>query len=120
LKKSLLLAALVLTGCQSQKPPSVIGAGQQAQLSAVIASSRYLRDYCQRSDIAADKVLTQQMLTFVQKRGWAVDAQTSAELAQRQQQRYQTLQQDTTPLADKCLQLSTFLAPFSRAIQTEK
>lgn len=110
-KSSLLLVTLFfLTGCQQKLAHPVIAEKEQLdQLSALVAGSSYLRQYCHRSDIPADPQLLSAALNQAGQHDWRVSPDT---LMEASQQRFQALTQDKVSPEMRCAALNGAMAPF--------
>lgn len=112
---SLLLSASLLTGCSlstsGQDTPSA--QPQQAeQLATLVASSGFLRDHCQRSDVPAEATLIVAAHSQAKSKGWVLNGIAEQQLAARAKSILTDLNQDGTPLAEKCAYFNQQLAPF--------
>ncbi|BEM57031.1 secretion protein [Serratia marcescens] len=121
--RSLTLAAaatLLLAGCQQQtsQPPPPANV-QVNQLSALLAGGQFLRQNCARADIPDDGRLQRTALRVAELRGWDTQATEYRQLTARAQQRYQALQQDSTPMSEKCAALNRSSARFIATAQAE-
>ncbi|MBJ2066873.1 type II secretion system pilot lipoprotein GspS [Serratia odorifera] len=115
-------AVVLLAGCQQtalqlQTQPSLTA--QLDQLSALLAGSQFLRQHCARTDIPDDASLQRSAIGMAQQRGWNTQPAEYRQLPVRAQQRYQQLQQDGTPLQQKCAALNTSTARFIAAAQSD-
>lgn len=119
LKKSLLLAiATLLVGCQHPAPSAPVHtiAAQIDQVANVLASARFLRNACQRSDILTEQPLQQRLLQEARRRGWNSGAKQWALLPQKSEERYQALQGDSLPVTQKCQRLNQSTGAILRAL----
>ncbi|MBO1502431.1 MULTISPECIES: type II secretion system pilot lipoprotein GspS [Serratia] len=122
MKKLILLSFvscnILLTGCatstQSNTDPTLNGQHQQ-QLAALIAGSEYLKENCQRSDIPAMSVLTKTAISEAKKKQWPVDETLSDTLPTEARNIINRLNQDPTPVAQKCAYFNQSLATFIEA-----
>jgi general secretion pathway protein S len=122
----MLLPTMLMQGCQQSSrsyAEETPVQKQLAQLSAILASSEYLRNQCNRNDIPDKKDLTQKALNMAKDRGWDSGAQAYKNLNALTEQRYQHLLNDETPKKEKCSLLSQVVAPFvarDTAVQAHK
>ncbi|WP_075182217.1 type II secretion system pilot lipoprotein GspS [Pantoea sp. 1.19] len=111
-----ILAAWILTGCQhpsrSLPPPSQ----QAAQLSALVAAANWLRDRCQRQDIAAEEPLIEHALQQARQRDWTITPLLEQQVREQSQRRYQALSAERGTTAEKCAALNPAAAPFLRTL----
>lgn len=122
MKKLILLSFfscnILLTGCttstQSNADPTLDGQRQQ-QLAALIAGSEYLKENCQRSDIPAMSVLTKTAISEAKKKQWPVDETLSDTLPTEARNIINRLNQDPTPVAQKCAYFNQSLVTFIEA-----
>lgn len=107
------LTLALLAGCQQtpNKPQPPVTA-QLDQLSALLASSQFLRQNCSRADIPAEAQLQQATLQVAKQRGWNTEVADYQQLPARVQTRYQALLQDSTPATEKCATLNRSTARF--------
>ncbi|MFQ6292690.1 type II secretion system pilot lipoprotein GspS [Yersinia enterocolitica] len=106
-----LSAAFILAGCQqklSQPAPEV----KIKQISALVASSSYLKKNCKRSDIPEDNILIDKALYLSSQKGWSIDENQYNQLINKIQERYQSLLKDDSPHMQKCAQLEKLVTPF--------
>jgi general secretion pathway protein S len=112
------LALMLLTGCNQrphQSQPPVVT--QLDQLSALLAGSDYLKQFCARADIPDGIQLTRSALHMAKERGWDTQAAEYGNLRARTQARYQALQRDRTPVPEKCAALNRSTARFIAVAQ---
>lgn len=111
----LLLSASLLTGCSlstsGQDAPSS-QPQQVEQLATLVASSGFLRDHCQRSDVPAEAKLNVAAHSQAKSKGWILNRIAEQQLAARAKSILTDLNQDGTPLAEKCAYFNQQLAPF--------
>lgn len=111
----LLLAANLLTGCSSSTSEFNVTPAQPQQvdqLATLVASSGFLRDHCQRSDLPAETKLTVAAHSQAQSKGWGLNEAAKQQLAARAKSILTDLNQDGTPLAEKCAYFNQQLVPF--------
>ncbi|WP_431223442.1 type II secretion system pilot lipoprotein GspS [Serratia sp. L9] len=111
----MLINAFLLTGCSQ----STSGQGaflaqpqQVEQLATLVASSDFLRDNCQRSDIPASRKLITAALSQAKSKGWVLSRQAEQQIPTRAQRILADLAQDGTPRTEKCAYFNQHLAPF--------
>lgn len=108
----ILFSAGVLSGCQHRQHPPVTAEAQISQLSSLVAGAAWLRDRCERKDIAADNVLMNAALQQAEARGWANGRDVYSQLAVAVSARYQALTDDSVAQTVKCATLNQALARF--------
>jgi general secretion pathway protein S len=117
-KKSLIIVTVLLSGCSgsfSDKYEKKIPLSTQVnQLSAFMAGSQYLRDYCYHSDIGSDNRLNQQVLKMAENRGWDISKQEYLKLNNLAADKKQLLLNDPTASEIKCIALSSELGTFHK------
>lgn len=112
---SLLLGANLLTGCSlstSEQEASLAQPPQVEQLATLVASSGFLRDHCQRSDVPAEAKLIAAAHSQARSKGWALNGAAEQQLTARAKSILTDLNQDGSPLAEKCAYFNQQLAPF--------
>lgn len=116
-----LLLLLVTAGCQQsrsslQKNP--VSLNEQAeQLASVIASTKYLKYKCNRSDLPSDAVIDKVAYKVAKQRGW--NTAGYGDLSQRSEAIYQNLMRDSTSEQAKCSSFNSLLAPFTDELRAE-
>ncbi|HGM5491610.1 TPA: type II secretion system pilot lipoprotein GspS [Serratia fonticola] len=111
----LLLGANLLTGCSlstSEQEASLAQPLQVDQLATLVASSEFVRDHCQRSDMPAEEKLIVAAYSQAKSKGWVLNGTAEQQLAARARSILTDLNQDGTPLAEKCAYFNQQLAPF--------
>lgn len=116
------LLLLVTAGCQQprssqQKDPVALNE-QVEQLASVIASTKYLKYKCNRSDLPSDAIIDKVAYKVAKQRGWN-NAGYGA-LPQRSEEIYQSLMRDNTPEQTKCSSFNSLLAPFTDELRAER
>lgn len=114
----IVVTAALLAGCQQpvHKPQPPV-ATQLDQLSSLLASAQFLRQHCSRTDIPQNDQLQRTALQVAQQRGWNSEAVEYQQLAMKTQGRYQALEQDSSPLSQKCATLNSSSARFIATAQ---
>lgn len=87
----------------------------QQQLAALIAGSQYLKENCQRSDIPSISTLTKTAISEAKNKNWSVDAAMVDALPIDARKIINRLNQDATPVAQKCVYFNQSLAAFIEA-----
>lgn len=111
----LLLNTALLTGCSlstSDQGASLAQPQQVEQLATLVAASGFLRDNCQRSDVPEQSTLLKAALSQAKSKGWRVSGAAQQQLPAQAQSILADLNQDGTPLAEKCAYFNQQLAPF--------
>lgn len=111
----LLLSANLLTGCSlsiSGHDATPAQSQQVDQLATLVASSGFLRGQCQRSDVPAEARLIVAAHSQAKSKGWVLNPAAKQQLAARAKNILTELNQDGTPLAEKCAYFNQQLAPF--------
>ncbi|MGF6190054.1 general secretion pathway protein S [Serratia sp. 509] len=111
----LLLSTNLLTGCSlsaSGQNASLAQPQQVEQLATLVASSGFLRDHCQRSDVPAKAKLITAAYSQAKSKGWVLNGAAEQQLAARAKSILTDLNRDGTPLAEKCAYFNQQLAPF--------
>ena len=111
----LLLGASLLTGCSlstSEQEAPLAQPPQVEQLATLVASSGFLRDHCQRSDVPAERKLILAAHSQAKSKGWALNGAAEQQLAARANSILTDLDQDGSPLAEKCAYFNQQLASF--------
>jgi len=111
----LLLNTILLVGCSHSTvntTPSATPPQQVEQLATLIASGNFLRDNCQRSDIPTAPKLQQTALLQAQNKGWQLNSARQQEVQHRAERILSDLNQDGTPIAEKCAYFNQHLVAF--------
>lgn len=111
----LLLSANLLTGCSlstSGHEATPAQPQQVDQLATLVASSAFLRGHCQRSDVPAEDKLIVAAHAQAKSKGWVLNGAAEQQLTARAKSILAELNQDGTPLAEKCAYFNQQLAPF--------
>lgn len=111
----MLINAFFLIGCSqsnSGQGASLAPPQQVEQLATLVASSDFLRDNCQRSDVPASMKLIAAALSQAKSKGWGLSGAAEQQIPTRAQRILADLNQDGTPLVEKCAYFNRHLAPF--------
>ncbi|CAM3872207.1 type II secretion system pilot lipoprotein GspS [Serratia silvae] len=116
------LFLLVTAGCQQprsslQKNPVALNE-QIEQLASIVASTKYLKYKCNRSDLPSDAVIDKVAYKVAKQRGW--NSTGYGALPQRSEEIYQGLMRDNTPEKTKCSSFNSLLAPFTDELRAER
>jgi general secretion pathway protein S len=112
---SIFLCNILITGCSTSSDNNDIlklNPQHQQQLAALIAGSEYLKENCQRSDIPTMEVLIETALSEAKKKKWSVNQTMVEALPIDARNIINRLNQDTTPVAQKCAYFNRSLATF--------
>ncbi|CAI1495003.1 Lipoprotein outS precursor [Serratia quinivorans] len=114
-------ALLFLVGCQqtAHKPPTPLQT-QLDKLSAMLASSHFLRQNCHRQDIPDDVKLQRTAMRVAEHRGWDTQATGYQQLPALAQARYLAILEDRQLLSDKCAALNNHTKNFIAAAKSDQ
>lgn len=113
-----ILCNTLLTGCSTtsdNNPTTKLDVEHQQQLAALIAGSQYLKENCQRNDIPAISALTKTAILEAKNKKWPVNETLSDALPLNAREIINKLNQDPTPVAQKCAYFNSSLAAFIEA-----
>lgn len=105
---------LFLSACQSDPDPRTLSVTKLDQLATVVAASKWIKNYCDRSDIPDQETLIRNALTQGKISNARADEQA---LTLAINQRYDAIDKDTLSRSQKCAALNTSLATFLQTIR---
>lgn len=115
------LSVVLLTACQSSPQSSApLPETQVSQLSSIVAAASWLRDHCNRQDIASDSKLTHLALEQAQQRKWDTQQPVWQQLDKQIAERYQALTTDSVSVDEKCSTLNRVVAKFLQQTQASQ
>lgn len=115
------LSVVILTGCQSSSQSSApLPDTQVSQLSSMVAAASWLRDHCNRQDIASNSELTRSALEQAKQRRWDTPQPVLQQLDEQIAERYQALTTDSVSMDEKCSTLNRVVAKFLQQTQASQ